>query len=84
MYVDSFKHTHARHLAFTTHRDPLLLTDLASDVGTGPEVDGEDKVCQATQETTVTNCLSILPNDVAWAEVGDDACQETDSVISRL
>ena len=57
----------------TTYRDPLLLTDLASDVGTGPEVDGPEEMGQAAHDTTVTNCLGILPNDVTWDKPGYNA-----------
>lgn len=56
-----------------THRDPLLLTDFASDVSTGPEANGPEVGSETTQATTVTNCFSVLPNGVAWAEIGDDA-----------
>ena len=44
-------------------------------MGPAVEADGPEEVSQATQSTAVSHSLSILPNNVAGAEVGDDACK---------
>ena len=53
--------------------DALLLTDLASDGGTGPDVQQWDELGESAQDTTVAHRLGVLPEGVAGAEVGDDA-----------
>ena len=56
-----------------TYRDSLLVSDLSSDVGTGVPVAWEAEVSKATKAAAISYSLSVLPNDVTWAEVGDDA-----------
>ena len=55
-----------------TYSNSLLVTDLASDVSTGVQVDGEDEVGQTTQHAAVSYSLCILTNDVARAEMCND------------
>ena len=56
-----------------TYRNPLLLSNLASDVHTSPQADWPEEVGEATQNAAVSNCLCILANDVARAEINDNA-----------
>lgn len=56
-------------LILETYRNSFLFTDLASDVDTGPNVDGFKEVGQGTDTATVSHSLSILTDDVAWAEI---------------
>lgn len=51
----------------------LLLTDLASDLNTSPQVEEGHELREGAEEAAVSDCLGILPEDVAWAEIGDDA-----------
>ena len=53
--------------------NPLLITDLATDGGTGPEIEQRDELGECAQEAAVANCFGVLSEDVARAEVGDDA-----------
>ena len=62
------------HLIVVTYRNSFLLPDLAPDMHTGPEGYGPEKVGETTNDTTVAYRLSVLADDVAWAEVDDDAC----------
>lgn len=64
---------HSNFKKENTYRNSLLITDLAPHVCPGVKTDGEKEVGKATQTATVTNYFSILPHNVAWAEVGDDA-----------
>ena len=50
-----------------TYIDPLLLTNLSSDMGTSPKVDEGKEGCKRTDATAVSYSLSILPNDITWA-----------------
>ncbi len=56
-----------------TYSNSLVLPDLSSDVDTRPEVDGREETGTGTGEAAVTYSLCVLTNDVAWAEVSDDA-----------
>ena len=72
-------------MVLRTYWNSFLLPDLASDMGTGPEVDWPEVMGQATQAAAVSYSLCILADDVARAEVGDDACsEEYDPVNSPL
>lgn len=55
-----------------TYTDSLLLTNLSSDMGTGPQVDEGEEGGECTDAAAISNSLSILPNNVASAEVSDD------------
>ena len=70
-------HFHQSLINNRTYRDPLLLTDLPSDVNTGPEVDGLYEVSKTAQNTAVTYSLCILADDIARAEINNDAYTHT-------
>ncbi len=57
---------------FTTHRDSLLLTDLSTDMGTGVKVESTNEMSESTEAAAVSYSFSILPDDVAGAEICDD------------
>lgn len=65
-----------------THRDALVFTDLAPHVHTGPEVDPINKVGETTQNTTVSHSLCVLTNDIARAEIYNDACRECNDTLA--
>ena len=50
-----------------------MFPDLSSDVHTRPQVDGPEEAGKGTHTAAVSYSLCILPDDVARAEVGDDA-----------
>ena len=56
--------------------DSLLLTDLASDGDASPQVQARDELGEGAEHAAVAHRLSVLPEDVTRAEVGDDACKE--------
>ena len=68
--------------------DALLLTDLASDGGTSPQVEQGDELGESAQDAVVADGLCVLAEDVAGAEVGDDAggavVEATESSVSPL
>ena len=64
---------HAHEVLDTRALDPLLLTDLATDRDTGPQVEEWHELGEGAQDATVSDGLCVLPEDVARAEVGDDA-----------
>ena len=53
--------------------NPLLITDLASDGHTSPQVQQRDELGECAQEAAIADCFGVLSEDVARAEVGDDA-----------
>ena len=63
----------AQEILETRALDALLLTDLASDGDTSPQVDGPDELGESAQDAAVSHSLRVLAEDVAGAEVGDDA-----------
>ena len=63
----------AEEILETRALDALLLTDLASDGDTGPQVDGPDELRESAKNAAVPHGLCVLAEDVAGAEVGDDA-----------
>lgn len=67
-----------------TYTNSLLITDLASDVGTAVEVDGETPMCNTTETAAVSYRLSILADDVAGTEIGYDAYKGGKIMTSSL
>ena len=57
-----------------TYIDALLLTDLATNVGTGIDVYWINEVHKTTQAAAITHRLCSLAKDIAGAKVGDDTC----------
>ena len=53
--------------------DALLLTDLPSNGDTGPQVQERNELGEGAQDAAVAHGLCVLAEDVAGAEVGDDA-----------
>ena len=53
------------------YKNALVLPDLSSDVDTRPEADGTEEAGKTTGTAAVSYSLCVLPNGVAWAEVGD-------------
>ena len=63
---------HAQQVLDTGALDSLLLSDLATDVYAGPEVDDGHVQGERAEDTAVTDRLSVLPEGVAGAEIRDD------------
>ena len=53
--------------------DALLLTDLATHLSTAPQVQKWDELRECVHDAALAQLLGILTEDVAWAEVRDDA-----------
>ena len=71
--TDMYAHTTLKKNGeLDTYIDALLLSDLATNVGTGIKVHWSNEVDQTTETATITNSLSRLAKDVARAKVGDD------------
>lgn len=51
----------------------LLIPDLATNVGAGPQVERRDEEGEPTEAATVSNGLCVLAKDIARTEIGDDA-----------
>ena len=51
----------------------LLLTDLATHLSTAPQVQERDELRERIHDAALAQLLGILTEDVAWAEVGDNA-----------
>lgn len=68
---------------YSAYSDSLLLTDLAPDVNTGPKVDWLEKVSHGTNAATVAYSLGILSDNIARAEIYDDAWRRKKQNIKK-
>ena len=57
-------------------RDSALFPDLAADLQSSKYVHNGHDVSDATGHAALSNSLGVLPEGVAWYEVGDDAQPE--------
>lgn len=55
-----------------TYINALLLTNLATNVGTGIKIHWSNEIDKATETAAITNRFCSLAKDVAGAKVGDD------------
>ena len=61
------------HTRIMSHLDSFLLTNLSTDGDVRPQIQYGNELRESAQETAVTNCLGVLSEHIAGAEVRDDA-----------
>ena len=66
---------HQQQINQTGPLDALLLADLATNLGSAPQVQKWHELGQGVHHTALAQLLGVLTEGVARAEIGDDACK---------
>ena len=64
---------HHQQILDASSFNALLLTDLATNLSSAPQVQQRDELGESVHDTTFTQLFGILSENVAWAKIGDDA-----------
>lgn len=65
---------HHQQILDASSFNALLLTDLATNLSSAPQVQQRDELGESVHDTTFTQLFGILSENVAGAKIGDDAC----------